>query len=99
MGWKLRKKFLETKDSEITSLYQSGKTCENIGKIIGCSETYVVKRLPVLGIKIRTSQDYFRGKKTLGIFKNKRHHPEISNAEIIKLYNSGLSGTEIALAY
>jgi intein-encoded DNA endonuclease-like protein len=99
MGWKQRKIFLETKDVEISKLYQEGKTCENIGKIVGCSETYVVKRLPVIGVKVRTSQDYFRGKKILGVIKNKRHHPEITMTEIVELYNSGLSGTEIALVY
>lgn len=47
-------------ENEIIALYQSGLSTIKIGKMFGCSNTTISKRLKELKIKMRSNKEYRR---------------------------------------
>jgi hypothetical protein len=74
---------------EITVLYQQGLSAKKIGKKFGVDGSVVIDRLRSVGVAVRQPRDFVGQKHS-----NYRH--DISMAEIVRLYESGLNTSAIA---
>ncbi|RLC89095.1 MAG: hypothetical protein DRJ03_00635 [Chloroflexi bacterium] len=67
-------------DTQVTQLYNQGKSCADVARLDGCSETAMYNRLKSLGVAIRSRSEANQ------IFPD---------SIFISLYNLGLSASQI----
>lgn len=93
----MRTQWKESLNTLIIKWYKDGKTTPWIGIKTGYSKATIVHRLHRLGIVLRRSQDYTRGKRIVGLkIGDGRIHEHIVDDELKQLYESGMGGDELA---